>query len=341
MKTQKYLLLLLTILSLILCSCKDEIVTPNDPPGRRDYVWSVDTLSKYSDLNKYFNLTGASPNDVWLAGYGDEFLKNILHYNGRKIEIVPPDNVISDSHALYCNKNQLWLGGLSGDIYKYEQSRFILKKKFYNKDNFYITDFTSDINDNLYAVGCYDTDKGLQGVIMRYNNNEWAILDTLHGTNNQFDKISINNTGEIYLSCVYGNQNDSIAIYKYLGHKLIPIYNEKDRIATYFKLTSINNKTYAVMNKKLLSLDFDKFNIVKDFTQYDIQNTFAYGRSLNDIFLKSQAGIAHYNGTDVKDIFKIGQGSLIKALLYEKDVFFIFVEAYTYKFYFIHGRINN
>jgi hypothetical protein len=51
-------------LSFIILSCKNNPVSPNDiTPGRRDYVWEVDTVNYL--CNPMFKMWNSSPSDVW------------------------------------------------------------------------------------------------------------------------------------------------------------------------------------------------------------------------------------------------------------------------------------
>jgi len=68
-------------------SCKKHPVEPKNTeipdtssPGRRDYVWTADTLPK--DVYSLFSLWGSSHNDVWAVGYGSSFDLGIWHYDG-------------------------------------------------------------------------------------------------------------------------------------------------------------------------------------------------------------------------------------------------------------------
>ena len=60
------ILFLIAVAALILISnCSDNPVNGDDniAPGRRDYVWTVDTLDGL--ISPRFRIWGSSPDDVW------------------------------------------------------------------------------------------------------------------------------------------------------------------------------------------------------------------------------------------------------------------------------------
>ena len=71
---------ILSLLIILPLSCSN----PTDPydnlqPGRRDYVWTVDTLSAQN--NTYYRMWASSPTDVWCTSPGD-WDKSIAHFDG-------------------------------------------------------------------------------------------------------------------------------------------------------------------------------------------------------------------------------------------------------------------
>lgn len=69
-------------------SCKSPIEPPIDdvPAGKRDYVWSIDSVD-YGNLPGLIQLEsiwGSSPTDVWGAGYTPDVRDCLWHYDGIK-----------------------------------------------------------------------------------------------------------------------------------------------------------------------------------------------------------------------------------------------------------------
>src|SRR5690554_234536 len=64
-------------------SCDNSIVDPpEDQPGRRDYVWTVDTIN-YPGKTLY-RIWGSSPTDIWAVSAGGDITKDIHHFDGTR-----------------------------------------------------------------------------------------------------------------------------------------------------------------------------------------------------------------------------------------------------------------
>lgn len=78
----KSLLFLLLNLSLFLSlSCNTTEPTDNLKPGRRDYVWAVDSVS-LPGIPFLQSIWGSSPTDVWGAGFSEDVRDCLWHYDG-------------------------------------------------------------------------------------------------------------------------------------------------------------------------------------------------------------------------------------------------------------------
>ncbi len=73
-------------LAIISCSCDStEPPIEIDPPGRRDYTWSVDTLK--DNFLHLWRTWGSSSKDVWVVGGGSTSDGvPLYHYDGEKWE---------------------------------------------------------------------------------------------------------------------------------------------------------------------------------------------------------------------------------------------------------------
>ena len=63
----------------ILQSCDSTEPIDDNKPGRRDYVWAVDTLN--TPDNTYSRMWGISPTNIWLISPGG-WDKSIAHFDG-------------------------------------------------------------------------------------------------------------------------------------------------------------------------------------------------------------------------------------------------------------------
>jgi hypothetical protein len=78
----------LILTSLVLSSCKKNPVASDDnvQPGRRDYVWSIDSID-YDSIPGIIELNsiwGSSVNDIWGAGFTEDVRNCFWHYDGIK-----------------------------------------------------------------------------------------------------------------------------------------------------------------------------------------------------------------------------------------------------------------
>lgn len=78
----------ITFLTLSLISCNSNPVDAEENlvPGRRDYVWTVDSVD-YGDLPgriELHSIWGSSPDNVWGAGFTEDVRNCFWHYDGEK-----------------------------------------------------------------------------------------------------------------------------------------------------------------------------------------------------------------------------------------------------------------
>ena len=82
---RKIILVLAIVLSFSSFSCDTtEPIPDNIQPGRRDYVWSIDSVD-YGNLPGFIELSsiwGSSSNDVWGAGFTEDVRNCLWHYDG-------------------------------------------------------------------------------------------------------------------------------------------------------------------------------------------------------------------------------------------------------------------
>ncbi|MCZ7616341.1 MAG: hypothetical protein M5T52_22995, partial [Ignavibacteriaceae bacterium] len=79
-------------------------------PGRRDYVWTVDTL--FMPFNSFTDITGTSPTNVWACGPGGDLDKTFYHYNGQSwnTDLIPrPISPLSVSSNSINFVLELWI----------------------------------------------------------------------------------------------------------------------------------------------------------------------------------------------------------------------------------------
>jgi hypothetical protein len=344
-------ILIILIILLSFQSCKSPTSPKIDiiPPGRRDYTWTVDTLTKIAPYNSYYFLWGTSATNLWCIGEGGDFDKMILHYDGSTWKNFSyPGQGIEPWAIFGFTADDFWVGGGEGDIFRYTNGQF---NKFgdynlngYNSVTFY--KFWGNSPTDIYVVGsAYNTaDYQRYAIILHYNGTTWnyvikpeteiQFLDIKRGTNDSPN----------YYLISYNDGIDSMGIYEFDGKTLKRIYYQSDSDDNIVGMFSINNDLFFGFNKKILKYNYltSQFITLNDFNGSNIRTmSHIKGRSENDIFINMNDGIGHYNGSDIQTVFKLDSNVLFNdAVLFEMDVFFICPDPSRRNFIIVHGQLK-
>lgn len=76
-----FLSLFLIALFVLTISCNTTEPTDNIKPGRRDYVWSIDSING-PGVPYLQSIWGSSPTDVWGAGFSEDVRNCLWHFDG-------------------------------------------------------------------------------------------------------------------------------------------------------------------------------------------------------------------------------------------------------------------
>jgi len=103
----------------------------------------------------------------------------------------------------------------------------------------------------------------------------------------------------------------------------------------------INNEVYFVLRTEIAKRVNNRFQTVLKLENTNFSNDI-WGRNFNDIFLEMTDGLAHYNGNDIKYLFKYNQSnvSIFGAALFDKEVFFLVHEFTTSLSLIYHGKLK-
>jgi hypothetical protein len=119
------LIILVTILSFQSCKSPIGPKEDNPPPGRRDYTWTIDTLTKIAPFNSYYFLWGTSATNLWCIGEGGDVDKMLLHYDGLTWKnFAYPGQGIEPWSIFGFTSNDFWVGGGDGFIFRYTNGQF-------------------------------------------------------------------------------------------------------------------------------------------------------------------------------------------------------------------------
>ncbi|VAX17365.1 hypothetical protein MNBD_IGNAVI01-1648 [hydrothermal vent metagenome] len=174
MKSSNPIILAVTliVLTMFFNSCEKGTEPEVIEPGRRDYVWEVDTL-------KTFNLSlmkmwGTSPNNVWAVGNGGSLDDDIWHYDG--VEWKKSTYTTAGPWCIYgFAKDDVWVGGADGEIWHFDGTVWSENLRYQNSDyeRVYFMDIWGESSNDVYAVGFADSSNIRFGIMMHYDGSKW------------------------------------------------------------------------------------------------------------------------------------------------------------------------
>jgi len=341
---------LITLLSVVALnfSCKKSPTEPTDntQPGRRDYVWTVDTLNY--PYNTIYRIWGSSPTDVWAISPGGDLGLTIFHYDGNRWLTDGISRPISPSAVWGFANDNIFIGGSNGKIWKYNgniwQEFAVLTKD--GNAQIVFDGMWGDSPNNFFAFGAYCDGYGLpnNSVIVHYTDNEWGMLNTtdLKGIVEHLYKEKSN--GHIFMQVINmggAEYQDSTLIYEYSQGKYSQLYGSIWTRGYEADISLINNEVYFILGSRIAKRMKDKF-----VTIFVVDNPNFYqhiwGKSAKDIFLAMTDGLAHYNGSNVEYLkyFDKPRTQIFGSALFEKEVFFIVYEAQTNLNLIYHGVLK-
>jgi len=348
MKKHILFVVLITIVLLNL-GCKKTLIGPvQDIPGRRDYIWTVDTLNY--PYNTIYRIWGSSPTDVWAVSPGGVLDKTIFHFDGNRWTTDGISRPISPSAIWGFANDNIFIGGMNGRIWENSGSGWY-ENVVLTKDGSAQIVFDGMWGDSpydVYAFGAYP-DEDLysnNGVIAHFVNNNWSMLNTneLLGKGIVEDFYKNKTDGKIYLRSLQwnkGNSFDSMLVFEYSNGNFNKIYNgtwDYDQAAN---LSLIDGEVYFILGRKIAKRINNEFITVLNLGNTNFDNDI-WGRSSKDIFLRMTDGLAHYNGSDIEYLlhFDKPRTQIFGAALFEKEVFFIVYESPTNLNLIYHGVLK-
>ncbi|MFA3784183.1 hypothetical protein ABRY23_14075 [Melioribacteraceae bacterium 4301-Me] len=330
---------------LILNSCNSNpVIPPEIQPGRRDYVWEIDTLDM--PMNWLSSIWGSSPQDVWAVGAGGTEYDRLWHYDGSKWSAYKKEWINIGGETLYgFSANDVWMGGSGGwgdgqgaaAIWHYDGSKWS-KNFVYNVEGAYrseVDDIWGDRPDDIYACGTIgylvDGKDVWRGFILYYNGSTWKEIIKAD-FNSQFLTIRKEQNiifNKVYVFALRTSQiaSDTVSFYelKLDSNEIKEIYSAPESQIVFGNIHYINGKVYFLIGQDVYRYIIGSF--VKQFSlAYPNFGYQFYGRNVKDIFLRMRDGLAHYNGTDIEYLytFPLNLVSIIKEpMMFEKEIFFM------------------
>jgi len=336
-----FVLLLALLFILGLSSCKKNITEPdlNSPqPGRRDYVWTEDTICSVDHPDMVVvRMWGHKPNDIWYSSTNSSFYTNLWHYDGRKVSVDSVFRPINSPWALFgFSANDVWLSSYDNEIWHYDGSEW---KRFgiYIKEGYeFITimNFWGKSPDDIYAVGLANDRKNPIGIIMHFDGKDWTFLD-IPDINYCFNDIRFKKSANTYYIEAFAfDISDSSKYYSLKDGSLKEIYCTHE-IAS---INNIEDEVYFVIGKKIYKRINESFQLWKDYSD-QLKFNQIWGTSEQNCFHETYNGIAHYNGKDLELLYKT-KNTICEGLIFENEVFFLTYNFYTMNNIIIRGRLK-
>ncbi len=323
-------------------SCNDNPTTHDDiKPGRRDYTWKVDTLNL--PFNPFTDITGTSPNDVWVCSPGDAN-KIFYHFDGIiwKTDLAyrnfSPLSIYTTSHS------SVWSAGLQGRIWQYLYGgwREIHKYTMDSVTHLDLLAITIFNNNEILIGGQYFKEQNYYGIVLHNNGITWKSLN-INLLRTAFADIKISDNGKIYF---WGVSNEQLTegryqFYEFSGNNLTEIYSgTQNTNAEFGGLLQLGSKTYFIIGYDFYSYNDNSLNKIGRLSNDPKFMNTGVGRNEKDIFLGMRDGIAHYNGENTVYLYQtLGNVFVLKGIVFEKDVFFLGRDANGNNFIF-HGTLK-
>lgn len=321
--------LLLSLLAFIITSdCTKDPIVPVDnvPAGRRDYVWTVDTIRPpKSDYFFALRIWGGGPDDVWMIGMASSSSNMIWHFDGVRwqplglyLDIAP--------YALFgFSPNDVWLGNTNATFWRYNGSNWSLfsRQLLPGYEDNVIQNINGPSATDLYGVGVAvnSTLKKRKGIIMQFDGNRWTYL-TLPDNDIVFADVRYQKTtGLLLLEGFRSNpqSNSQTRIFTYNGKEIGEVFSTVPWGAS---VNNIGDEVYIVANHMIYKLSGGKPTLWKDLSGTSFLGK-VWGRSEKDFFSFASGGIGHYNGTDFQTIFQVDSSYLAATgIVFAKEVFF-------------------
>jgi hypothetical protein len=324
---------------IIIISCNNNPIEPELQPGRRDYVWTVDTITPGNESLYLLRIWGSSVNDVWAIGASSYSATSIWHYNGQQWRCDSIPRYVQPT-SIWGISNQVWLGNGNSTIWKYNGSQWSRfgEYKVVGFDQAVINYFDGLSNDNIYAIGgtYINNSNNYKAILLHFNGADWKFVG-IPETKVGLETVAIEiKSGVLVMSgTVYDPSGFIAKVYCWDGKELKELLSGSG----WSFVTKLGGEIFATLNSKIFKYADKNLILWKDNSGTGIGGNIICGRSRNDFFIGSYDGITHYNGTDFTTIFQTNW-TVQRGIAFENDVFFIGTDYSNGKNYIIHGQLK-
>ncbi len=340
----KFLILVFFVCTALLLLNNCDSTEPVDElkPGRRDYIWTVDTIPVANSVMK--DMWGSSTTDIWICGDGFDARQSLWHYNGNDFT---PYNEYINSATSFCgfSQNNIWMATSTGRIWRYDgvlwKRDTILTMEGYN--DVVIQQLCGTAPNNIYATGMAVSLDSTRGVIARYDGKKWTYLN-IYKVNVNFTMIEYDEALNTYLirGINFDNTGTSERLYTLKNNILKEIYAGTKGLY----LGTIDNRVYIYGDKKIYKYSGSALELWIDLSNTNYLGRVS-GKTEKDFFCNTSdyiddlTGIGHWNGTDLATLYT-SKFKTYRTLFFENEVVF-FSGNYANDFInvIIKGKLNN
>lgn len=309
---------------LYLGSCDDGPTEPEIEPGRRDYVWKVDTLM--IPFTSLLRISGSSSSNVWAIGPGGDLDKTIYHFDGEKWSNDGISRGISPLSVWTYDQNRALIAGLDGKIWSYNNKIWSQDTTFEKEASMQIgfQDIWGDNIDNILTVGYSGFKTERNAVIAHFSNNRWKLYEFTN-INYNFIRVRGNSENTKYYLLGIGTQNGTnVGIFEFNIIGTINLIQKGfDNQNSWLGVQEINNHITFLIGNKLYDFTNNQYHLIIEIENQNFGGQI-FGRNKKDIFLRMFNGIAHYNGSDIEYLINFEENISIRdAVLFNEEIFFL------------------
>ena len=328
---------MITLLALYSCEDNPSEFEPEPEPGKRNYVWTLDTLDM--PMNYLSSVWGAAPDDVWAIGGGGTQYDRLLHYDGTEWTTYTNEVIWCSGFTLFgFSADDVWMGGGAGwlehgaGIWHYDGVEWKQNYVYSIEETYYsinIREIWGPRPDDVYACGRIVFDDGKNGIcrgfVLHYDGTGWREIARAD-FNSQFLRIR-KEKDNVYVNSYginYETGDGDVEFYHVKDNELIRIYSNKESKIHWASMSYIDGKVYFTIGREVFRYQEKKFRLFLSIN-YENFYTQVTGRNEKDLFIAMDDGIAHYNGTDIEYIYKFplkGMRIIGYPLILDKDIFY-------------------
>ncbi len=310
----------------LLSGCRKEPIGPGEATaqGRRDYVWTIDTIrATHARLSR---ISGTSPRDMWGVFIGDA-QRALYHFDGLSWTTDMVQRPFTPMSIFSAGPTNVWSGGLQGKIWHYDGATWseYYRHSVDSASEIIFYAMSGSLPSNLYASGVCFRGQDFWGIILRFDGVSWSQVG-IPKIRTQFKEMRLDGgSGAYYLLGLSDNQTGpgTYQFYKFDGSSIVQIQSGIQGGDGSGGIMQLGSGTRFIIGHDAYvysSQAFSWFAHLTDSPQFLCAGT---GRNDRDIFLLFLDGIAHFNGTDAQ--YLVGFGGYVQIadyLIFEREVFF-------------------